>query len=355
MIDKSTEAYKPDLVTPVKFNTVSDVEISWLWEPFIPLGDVTIVEGDGMAGKTTAIIRLASMVSKGEIPPAMRHGEMIAPQQTEPANVLYIGIEANNETEIKPAIKHGKGDTDRMFFLDQSEHPFQLDEEYMREAIEKTNCKLLILDPYTSFLPPGTSLGNAAAMRCLLTKLMRIARETMTAIVLIGHLNKNPYGKAIYSVYGSADIINTVRSVLLITRDDSDNRYLRILKSNYFGVDAFFKVGLYMDDDNCIQFEDYNLMMEIQKKEEEELSADVLKKNAEPVTRTGQCKQILIEALSNGPRTKSDLLNILLPMGYSERTISRAFKGMGGISYFEGRTGYWKLPNAEVGEEANAE
>lgn len=347
MIDKSIDGYKPDLVTPLKFDTVSDVEVSWLWEPFIPLGDVTIVEGDGMAGKTTAMIRLASMISKGEVPPAMRHGEMIESQQTEPANVLYIGIEANNETEIKPAIRYGKGDPSRMFFLDQSERPFLLNEEYVREAIEKTHCKLLIMDPYTNFLPSGVSLGNAVSMRRLLSKLMQIARETKTAIVLVGHLSKNPYGKAIYSGYGSADIINTVRSVLLITRDEDDNRYMRILKSNYFGVDAFFKVGLSMDDDNCVQFEDYDQMMDQQRKEEEELSADIVEENVEPVTRTGQCKMSLIEVLSEGPMTKSDVLSQLLPMGYSERTISRAFKGMGGVSYFEGRTGYWKLPDEE--------
>lgn len=347
MVDKSYVGPKPELVTPIKFDTVPDVEVSWLWEPFIPLGDVTIVEGDGMAGKTTAMIRLASMVSKGEIPPAMRHGELLEEQTTEPANVLYIGIEANNETEIKPAIRYGKGDPSRMFFLDQSERPFLLTEEYVREAIEKTKCKLLIMDPYTSFLPSGISLGNAVSMRRLLSRLMQIARETKTAIVLVGHLSKNPYGKQIYSGYGSADIINTVRSVLLISRDDDDNRFLRILKSNYFGVDAFFKVGLSMDDDNCVQFEDFSRMMDMLRQEEKELMTTEEYEEAEPVTRTGQCKMEIINSLSDGAKTKSEVLAELMPMGYSERTISRAFKGMGGISYFEGRTGYWKLPDEE--------
>ena len=351
MIDKSYVGNKPDLVAPISFNTVEDVEISWLWEPFIPLGDVTIVEGDGMAGKTTAMIRLASMISKGEVPPAMIHGELVEQPATDPANVLYIGIEANNETEIKPAILYGKGDPSRMFFLDQTERPFLLTEEYVREAIQKTRCKLLIIDPYTNFLPSGVSLGNAVSMRRLLSRLMMIARETNTAIVLVGHLSKSPYGKAIYSGYGSADIINTVRSVLLISRDEYDIRYLRILKSNYFGVDAFFKVGLDMDDDNCVQFLNLEQMLSVMKKEEKELAAAIDTDETEPVTRTGQCKIDIIDILSDGPLPKSEVLGQLLPKGYSERTISRAFKGMGGESYFEGRTGYWKLPDVEETED----
>ena len=199
------------------------------------------------------------------------------------------------------------------------------------------------MDPYTSFLPDNVRNTNATAMRHLLTRLMQVARDTNTAIVLIGHLSKSIYGKAIYSGYGSADIINTVRSVLLISNDDYDNRFLRILKSNYFAVDAFFKVALYMDDDDCVQFEDYELLIQLQKKEAEELASDAIGNNAQPVTKGGKCKQALIEILSDGPMPKSEVLKLLRPMKIADRTVSRAFTCMGGISYFEGRTGYWKL------------
>ena len=352
MKDNSIEKNKGGLVTPVKYTEVPYVEVSWLWEPFIPLGDVTIVEGDGMTGKTTAMIRLASMVTKGEIPPTTKNGEMLESQKTDPANVLYIGVEANNETEIKPAIKYGKGDSDRIFFLDQSNASFVLDEDYVREAIEKTNCKLVIIDPYTNFLPKKVNNTNATAMRLLLTKLMHVARDTNTAIVLIGHLSKSPYGKLIYSGYGSADIVNTVRSVLLFDIDDRGNHFLRILKSNYFGVDPSFKVALCMDDDYCVQFEDYNLITYIQKKEEQELAGEYGNGKTEPETKTGRCKEVLKEILANGPMPKSDVIKLIEsePENFGSRTISRAFTGMGGISYFEGRTGYWKLPEQETEE-----
>ena len=349
MQDMSYIGQKPELVTPIKFDTVSDVEVEWLWEPFIPIGDLTIVQGDGMAGKTTAMIRLASMVSTGIVPPAVKHGELGEYEKTDPANVLYIGIEANNETEIKPAILYGQGDPVRMFFLDQSERPFLLTEEYVREAIQKTKCKLLIIDPYTNFLPSGVSLGNAISMRRLLSQLMRVARETKTAIVLVGHLSKNPYGKQIYAGYGSADIINTVRSVLLISRDERNIRFLRILKSNYFGVDAFFQVGLSMDDNNCVQFEDYGYMIDQLKQEELESIDELASKpeQKEKLTRAGQCAANIMDILSDGPMKRCDVYEVLGANGFSERTISRAFKNMGGESYYEGRTVFWKLADEE--------
>ncbi len=347
MSENPTNEITSGFATPKRFNLVPDVKPSWIWEPFIPLGDVTIVEGDGMAGKTTAMIRLASMITNGEVPPAMVDGELIESQSVEPADVLYIGIESNNETEIMPAIRHGKGNPDRLFFLDQSEHGFILNEEHLTNAIENTKCKLVIIDPYSNFLPEGYSTTDGKKMRPLLTRLKKVARATNTAVILIGHLTKNQYGKAIYSGYGSADIVNTVRSVLLVESDDHGMRTLRILKSNYFGVDPTFKIALHMDDDNCVQFEDYNRILDIYRKEEEELASYIPKGNTQPETRSGQCKLILEEILAEGPMKKSDVVAKLKVMGFAERTISRAFKGMGGNSYFEGRTGYWKLPEIE--------
>ena len=341
MNNNSIEENKAGLVIPVKYTEVPDVEVSWLWDPFIPLGDVTIVEGDGMTGKTTTMIRLASMVTKGEIPPAVKNGEMLEPQKINPANVLYIGVESNSETLIKPAIKYGKGDLDRMFFLDQSKHSFVLDEDYVREAIEKTNCKLLIIDPYTIFLPENMN----KTIRLFLTKLMHVARDTNTAIVLIDHLSKNPYGKIIYPKYRSFDIVNTVRNVLLIDIDDKDNRFLRILKSNYFNVNASFKVALCMVDDNCVQFKDYNLI-------KKESASENRNGKSKSETKADRCKQVLKEILANGPMPKTDILKQikLEPENFSSRTISRAFTSMGGIGYFKGRTGYWKLPEQEIEE-----
>lgn len=332
------------------YKDVPSVKVTWLWEPFIPFGDVTIVEGDGMTGKTTALIRLACMCSRGIVPPALKNGELQVDKDlhTDPFHILYIGVEANNETEIRPSIEYGQGDINYFHFIDQSEKPFVLNPGFIEEAVRQSQCRMIIVDPYTNFLPNNASLNNAVSMRALMTRLMNVARKTGVAIVLIGHLNKSPYGKAIYAGYGSGDIINTVRSVLLVNRDENGINYLRVLKSNYFGVDAFYRVALLMDDNYCVHFEDYNYVKQKYAEERKEISdIDELENAPEEVkkklSRTTQCAMEITDILSEGPVTRAEVYEKLGAEGYSQRTIARAFSNINGESYYEGRTVYWKL------------
>lgn len=41
-------------------------KVEWLWYPFIPFGKVTVIQGDAGDGKSTFIIKLASMLTNGE-------------------------------------------------------------------------------------------------------------------------------------------------------------------------------------------------------------------------------------------------------------------------------------------------
>ena len=55
--------------TELKLIHMEDViskEVSWLWYPYIPYGKLTIIQGDPGEGKTTAILQIAALLSKGE-------------------------------------------------------------------------------------------------------------------------------------------------------------------------------------------------------------------------------------------------------------------------------------------------
>ena len=41
-------------------------EVEWLWYPYIPYGKVTIIHGDPGEGKTTLILQLAALASRGK-------------------------------------------------------------------------------------------------------------------------------------------------------------------------------------------------------------------------------------------------------------------------------------------------
>ena len=46
--------------------------VEWLWEPYIPFGKVTIVQGNPGEGKTTFALRLAAACTTGGTLPGMK-------------------------------------------------------------------------------------------------------------------------------------------------------------------------------------------------------------------------------------------------------------------------------------------
>ena len=57
-------------------STVEIKTVEWLWKPLIPKAKVTIVQGDGGEGKTTMMLAVAAMLSRGIKPPTMVNGSL---------------------------------------------------------------------------------------------------------------------------------------------------------------------------------------------------------------------------------------------------------------------------------------
>ena len=66
------------------------VDIDWLWKPFIPFGKITLIEGDGGDGKTTMILTITAMMSKGIQPPTMEHGKLFPSEICKPITTFYL-------------------------------------------------------------------------------------------------------------------------------------------------------------------------------------------------------------------------------------------------------------------------
>ena len=53
----------------IRMSDVQEKQVDWLWHPYIPCGKITIVQGDPGEGKTTFILRVAAMLTRGETLP----------------------------------------------------------------------------------------------------------------------------------------------------------------------------------------------------------------------------------------------------------------------------------------------
>ena len=216
--------------TNLKIINMSDVEskeISWLWYPFIPYGKLTIIQGDPGEGKTTLVLNIAAVLSKG-------HGldEHMKPEQ--PLHIIYQTAEDGLADTVKPRLEKARADCNNIFVIDETDVSLSMLDERIEQAILKEKAKLMILDPIQAYLGAKMDMNRANEARDMTKHLGQVAERTGCAIVLIGHMNKNAGGKVAYRGMGSIDFFAVARSVLLVGRvKGQENRRAMIqIKNN---------------------------------------------------------------------------------------------------------------------------
>ena len=301
-------------------------DIDWLWKPYIPFGKVTIVEGDGGDGKTTMILTVAAMLSNGRRPPTLQDGHLYDAEPIEPCTTFYL----TNEDEISDSslkrFNRAGGDMTRFAFSGELEYHMTLKEDELRDVISATAARLVIIDPFQSFLPEGTNFGSITRMRSIFTMLANVAKSTGAAIVLVGHLNKNEGSKDIHRGFGSADIAASVRSILMVEIDKHRNRFVRAIKSNFDESD-YSPIQLVFDDLRRLSFKEVNLQ------------------DAPSVeTKIDRASYLLESLLADGSMPVSEINELMEEEGIGAKTAQRARAQIGAVLFYdEHNIPCWKL------------
>ena len=217
-----------DTITGVEFySNVKTSEVEWIWYPYIPCGKITMLQGDPGEGKSTLIIHIAAILTKGGYLP---DGQKIK----KPEIVIYQCSEDGKGDTIKPRLEQAGADCNRVAFIKDDNGELTLEDERIKTAINQIGAKMVVLDPIQAFIGHNGNMTNAVKMRETLSKLSKVAEETNCAIVLVGHMTKSSGGKQIYRGLGSIDIAATVRSILMVSRDKEEpwKRYMFPVKSS---------------------------------------------------------------------------------------------------------------------------
>ena len=72
---------KPELKL-INMADVEATEVEWLWYPYIPYGKITIIQGDPGEGKTTLVLNLAAILSRGDKLPE-------TDKDSDPIDIIY--------------------------------------------------------------------------------------------------------------------------------------------------------------------------------------------------------------------------------------------------------------------------
>lgn len=305
------------------FSAVTQRKIEWLWYPYIPYGKLTILQGDPGEGKSTFMLNIAALLTKGK---EMPDGFHVAGAQ----RVVYQTAEDNLADTVKPRLVTAGADCSRIAYIIDEDSPLTLEDNRIEKVIQQTNARLFILDPLQAYLSQDSDMFNAGRMRQQLKRLADIAAKYKCAIVVIGYMNKSSGEKNLYRGLGSIDIAAIARSVLMISRDkgDSSIRYMFPVKSSLAPEGS--TIAFSFDQKTGLRW-----IGQCQKKQIEDFDIDDSKK--------ALARRVVLEILHEQDTRSRDILHKLQLMGISERTINTAKKELGVTSYRKEGAWFWHL------------
>lgn len=204
------QAPRTETVEVIRMSDVDLQKVKWLWNPYIPFGKVTIIQGNPGEGKTTFALRLCAACTNKKAFPCM--------ESLEPFNVIYQTAEDGLGDTVKPRLIEAEADLARVLVIDESKQELSLSDVRIENAITQNSARLIVLDPLQAYLGAQTDMNRANEIRPIIKRLADVAERTGCAIVLIGHLNKAAGTQSAYRGLGSIDFRAAARSVLLIGR-----------------------------------------------------------------------------------------------------------------------------------------
>src|SRR5215213_5696162 len=320
--------------------------VEWLWERRIPLGKITVLDGDPDNGKSVLTTDLAARVTVGK---AMPYGfGKIFPQ----AGVVILSAEDGVGDTIRPRFDAAGGDPSRVVILG-NEDPFGIPEDLpeLERAIKRVGAKLVIIDPIMAFLGENINSNSDKDVRSALKPLKQLAERTGAAVVIVRHLNKTPGGNVLYRGGGSIGIIGAARSGLIVGPHPHDEE-LRILASQKHNLSMppeslSYRITSAPDNPDAAAIV-YKGVTEMNAK-------DILKPPVEEEERSAleEAKDFLLEALETGKKPAEDLKKDAAA-GISVSTLKRAKKVLGVEAKKEGANWYWHPPKPEGGDDPSS-
>jgi putative DNA primase/helicase len=330
LIDKTKE-YGTKNPLFVCLDSVEVQEVKFLWRPYIPLGKLTLLQGDPGSGKTFIAANIAAAVTKGQPLP---FGDMEHMQ----GNVIFQTAEDGLGDTIKPRMIQAGADCSKVFIINESEAGLTLIDERLEQAIKQIQPRLLIIDPLQAYLGSKTDFHRANEVRPVLAHIARLAESYNMAVILVMHLNKGT-GKSIYRGLGSIDIPAAARSVLLAGSDSNnpDARAIVHIKSSLAPKGDSIS---YILDNNGFSWGGLS-----------QLTAEDLLNYKVPDSENNaleEAKEFLTDTLQNEALSAKDIFIMASKAGYSKRTIERAKRELNitvkKIGFGKDSQWIWRLP-----------
>lgn len=221
-------------VSPIEVRNLADIPVeavTWLWHRYLPVGAITLFDGNPGEGKSTIVADVIARLTQGSTWPDGTH---VGP----PGRVLYITKEDDAATQVRPRIEAAGGDPRLVDFV-AADLLFPRDTGRFQELLEATRPRLVLLDPLMSYLEGKVKVISDNEIRsAIMTPLAYAARSVSCAVTVIRHFNKGSGQTALQRGAGSlGGLAGAARMVLALTGDPEDEderaRVFGVVKSSF--------------------------------------------------------------------------------------------------------------------------
>ncbi len=391
------------LENPAILVSLAEVEpesVRWLWPGRVPLGKLTILDGDPGLGKSAITLDLAARLSAGrpmpdhhpirperveepasvegpgspilgdEAPPSI--GEQVrfaGPGDPTPRGVVLLSAEDGLADTIRPRLEAAGADLDRVAALTLVQHappsarvrsarrtsarngspdqppparlPTLADLEAIRDAVVRRRAALVVVDPVMAYLPDYVDPSKDAAVRAVLTRLAAIAQAEGVAILAVRHLTKARAHNPLYRGGGSIGIIGAARAGLLVAPDPLDptgvRRVLAATKANLVDAPPALAYRLETAPNGAVRV--------VWEGPSDHTAASLLDNGAESSQSSPsalvEAREFIQQTLADGPQPAALLLSESHKAGINLRTLRRASRSLGIHPRRTGSRGAW--------------
>jgi hypothetical protein len=191
--------------------------VDWLWHRRVPLGKLTLLDGDPGLGKTALALDLAARLSTGASLP----DDPWPPGS--PMGVVIVNAEDGIGDTLRPRLEAAGADLARIAAFPLDHIPvFPQGVSLLRDAIRAVDASLVIIDPLMAVLAASIDAYRDQDVRLVLNPLGALADQTHVAILCIRHLTKSPGPKALYRGSGSIAFSGVPRLHFTVGPDPDD-------------------------------------------------------------------------------------------------------------------------------------
>lgn len=321
------------------FTRLSDIQpegVQWLWQDRLPLGEISVVDGDPATNKSSAILDLVARVSAGRPMPDGSQGVR--------GRALLLLAEDSIAKTVRQRLSAAGADLKRIAIMNgEVALPDNLSE--IQAAVVGLAAKLLVVDPFMAYL---TIDGNKEQrVRAAMGPLKRLAEETDISVVLVRHMNKGGGRNPLYRGLGSIEITAAVRSAFLVAKspDDPHMRVWCHVKSNLGPLTESLLFEPVSNGDGVVRVEWRGQCSYI--------AEDLLAPSRNGGGKLDEAKSLLLELLRDRPVRLEEIKLAATKKSISFRTVERAKSDLEIESlrrgFGKGSVLYWALPREDAG------